>query len=97
MAVDTPIQDAPLPPDVRLGADQEWRAEPDPRWELLAAPDEVRRCRYGRPSCKAASVARLNRGRVGATEWWHYCADHLYGRWILNGRLVQWVVRRVGA
>lgn len=56
-----------------------------------------RRCRFtleGRRTCRAPAVARLDRGkRVHGQRqpmWWHYCGDHLYGRWIEDGKVMQW-------
>ena len=71
-------------------------AVPDPRWRT----DEGRRCRWavgpGGTTCKAPSVAALNRerhtsrrGRVA--DWWAYCGDHLYGRWIEDGQVMHWI------
>lgn len=92
MIPDTPIQLAP----VSIGPAPDgfqWAVLPDEGWQLLEEPDTVRRCRFGRPSCRAPSVARFRRGR----SWWHYCADHLYGRWILGGRVVAWKLRELSS
>lgn len=104
---DTPVALAPLPPDVDLGDRRRlWIVEPDASWEVLDAVDETRRCRWGTRStaCRKPSVARFNRRRVrysepmdldGVDSWWHYCGEHLYGRWVLGGRVVRWVLRPV--
>lgn len=74
------------------GFREEW--VPSSGWKLV---DEVEgdryRCRWGggggSRACGRPSVAALNRGRhtwMGRVDqWWHYCAEHLYGRRIENG------------
>lgn len=68
---------------------------------VLEPGETPRRCRWllNRRACGKPSVAKMNRGKtsytggsVGKTSeaWWHYCADHLYGRWIEDGRLMHW-------
>lgn len=53
------------------------------------------RCRYtigpGHKVCGAAPVATLFRG--GKRQPWDYCAKHMYGRWVEDGRVMHW--RRV--
>jgi len=83
--------------------------EPPEGCEFFAVMDEgwraggssSHRCRYmlnGR-SCGAPSVARFNRPRHLKTgirpTWWHYCADHMYGRWVENGVVMTWHVRDI--
>jgi hypothetical protein len=50
-------------------------------WVRLHTP---MRCRYTvgprHTSCKRPAVLALNRGRLGRTALWGYCAEHLYGR-----------------
>lgn len=75
---------------------------PSNRWRLASG----RQCRQfaGNPRrrCENPAVAAVNRGlhrwRSNKTfdSWWHYCADHLYGRWIENGVLMIWILRPVG-
>ena len=50
------------------------------------------RCRFqvGRRGCGEPAKAWLHRGMTGAL--WAYCADHLYGRWIENGQVMEWHV-----
>jgi hypothetical protein len=61
---------------------------PDDRWQIGATG----KCRM--PKCGKWGVARLNRrarSACGAVDrWWNYCQDHLYGRWIEDGRVVHW-------
>ena len=68
---------------------REWRRDND--WEY--APDSGRRCRYqsGHPLqyCGKPTVAAMWRGRRRIR--WFYCADHLYGRRIANGR-IEWLI-----
>lgn len=54
-----------------------------PEWRIGG---EGKRCRINQ--CRNSAVAALARrsswAKAGFT-WWHYCADHLYGRKIENG------------
>jgi hypothetical protein len=84
-------------------------AAEDPEWRLAA---EGKRCRrtgreHGvsfRYACGKPAVAELNRARTQASQarfpnglWWPYCAEHLYGRWIEDGKVMHWIQRRLGA
>jgi hypothetical protein len=55
-----------------------------------------KRCRFtvgpGKKNCQRPAVATLRRGRAGR---WGYCAEHLYGRWLEDGQVVGFVLRRV--
>lgn len=81
------------PPDgfhFEVVADTEW----------ITPPTGAGRCRYtvgpGHRICGAAPVATLMRGFRPARPW-DYCAEHLYGRWIEDGRVVGWwLVRDAG-
>ncbi len=76
----------------------------DRSWRLAAG----KRCRFGaskgHPACGRPSVAELNRryhGWKGADQipnWWAYCdnPDHLYSRWIEDGKIMHWVLREIG-
>lgn len=59
------------------------------------------RCRYGKPACKkpaAASMMRTHHTKYGSQNVpWDYCADHLYGRWIEDGKVVGWRLAKVTA
>ena len=71
-------------------------------------PVTGKRCRAqagDRKACGGPSVMEINRGRMtrrrltGRYEnrpcWWAYCADHTYGRWIEDGRVMHWIVREI--
>lgn len=81
------------PPGVDTGPGVRWQAVPDDRWEVLtiATAGRCRRTTAG-ARCTARAVAALNRARGvdDRPRWWHYCADHLYGRWIEGGRVMGW-------
>jgi hypothetical protein len=64
----------------------------DEDWQV----DETRRpCRRasgrGTPACRKPSAAVLYRGE--RRRPWGYCPDHLYGRWIEDGRVMHWILR----
>ena len=76
----------------------EWFPEDDvagKAWAVVDNPRDRKPCRFSenRTTCKAPSVAKLHRGGPPGREWWHYCADHLYGRVISAGRV--WNLRLV--
>jgi len=64
-------------------------------WRLCARD---RTCRDLR--CREKAVAELNRKlrRRGKVHdmWWAYCAAHMYGRWIEDGKIMSWRVRETG-
>lgn len=67
------------------GYHYKWRS--DPHWKYDPGK---RKCRQVK--CGADAVAALNRGlRVAdgtrRDSWWYYCADHLYGRRIMHGKV----------
>lgn len=66
----------------------EYVAVPDTDWRLV----NNKNCR--RPFCLFRSVAEFRRGKSG---WWAYCADHLYGRWIEDGQVMEWRLTRLDA
>jgi hypothetical protein len=47
------------------------------------------------------AVAEFNRRRWSPLwekyldNWWAYCGDHMYGRWIDHGVIMCWIVREV--
>jgi hypothetical protein len=87
-------------PDYPAPHGYEYIAEEDADWKLVVGADEPgRRCRYmtGRTQCGAPAVAALHRGPNASGSWWAYCADHMYGRWIDDGVVLQWVLRPTGA
>jgi hypothetical protein len=87
----------PPHPDQAPAPGYQWAAVPDLAW----APDTTRRCRAGaaphHPACGRTSAARLWRKakRAGRPSWWHYCAEHMYGRWVEDGIVLHWVQRPV--
>jgi hypothetical protein len=56
----------------------------DRSWQLIDCPGKT--CRF--QGCRNPAVAVLRRKcRNGLFRQWRYCADHLYGRRIANGRV----------
>jgi hypothetical protein len=78
----------PQPPEARDG--YQWVPVQDHDWAVVS-PDSGRRCR--RKDCCRAPVARLMRrdkhALAGVTPW-HYCAEHMYGRWVEDGKVMHW-------
>jgi len=73
----------------------EYVAAPDPNWRLVTGKP----CRWmmpGRRSCKQPSVAAINRPGRLRENWWPYCSEHLYGRWIEDGQVMHWILREIG-
>lgn len=80
----------------------EWvaRREGD---EWTAAPWRVSglRCRWGSPRtgyCQRPAIAALNRSHgKPRPRWYGYCDDpqHLYGRWVEDGAVMDWRAQRV--
>lgn len=65
-----------------------------PKWRLVVGE---KRCRYGvgprHVYCGRPAVAETDRShRPDRENWWAYCPDHLYGRWVEDGRVLQWRV-----
>ena len=58
-------------------------------WRL----DDTRHCRYmdGGRSCGKPSAAAVLRGTV-RKSWWGYCPDHMFGRWIEDGKVMHWIL-----
>lgn len=56
------------------------------------------RCRYvvGRKACGLHAVATFMRG-TGNKRAWDYCGDHLYGRWIEDGKVMGWRLVRASS
>lgn len=77
------------------GYHYEWVVEPAVGWLAWLPTDEGKRCRFtnGGSRCENTAVAKLNRRRVGEPIWWHYCAEHLYGRAISGQRV--WVIHTI--
>lgn len=56
----------------------------DRRWDT---PSLYQKCRRG-SWCHNPPVADLKRRRSHGWAWWAYCADHLYGRKLINGKVM---------
>lgn len=63
-------------------------------WWRVAAPGDAHRCRWTvtqHVTCGNPSVAAIDRSSTkGLSRWWFYCAEHLYGRWIEDGKVMEW-------
>lgn len=76
-----------------------WEVRPAANWRL----DPGRKCRTsvahpcGKPSAAALARTYHRTGKPDSTVWWAYCEDHMYGRWIEDGRVVQWIRVEDGA
>lgn len=74
----------------------------DGRWQPLrvtVAPGVPGlRCRLmtARHQCGKPAVARLNRSTSGTPNWWAYCAEHMFGRWVEDGAVMGWRLRSEG-
>ena len=73
-----------------------WLPETDSRWVVLPEPSDYA-CR-GRRFCTAHTVVKINRGVTGdRPRYFYYCAQHMYGRRLVNGRLEARRLRPKGA
>lgn len=68
--------------------------------ELAAVPDDAWRIEPGRPCrfggnrpCGRPSAASLERG-TRRKQRWAYCQDHMFGRWIEDGKVMHWILRK---
>lgn len=68
--------------------------EQGPEWKTPSIG--AGRCRFqvGRKACGKPTVATLMRPVYRHTgtkaQPWDYCADHLYGRWLEDGKVMGW-------
>lgn len=94
----------PPAPDYSPGEGLEWRAVEDPGWTLDPRVIDGYACRggaggggrgCGKPA-EAALYRTAFRGGIRGRVPWRYCAEHLYGRWVEDGKVFMWVVRRIG-
>jgi hypothetical protein len=84
-----------VPPGYRL------EAVPDSgvggAWRLVAGKRCRRQSGAGRAYCRKPAVAEVNRGYMRSGQmhenWWAYCADHLYGRWVEDGQVWCWILK----
>lgn len=94
----------PAPPDWKRAEGYEWAVVADDgplSWRPATTYEQRhKRCRHSpKAPCIKQPVAALHRGAYGPRPtWWFYCADHMYGRWIEDGHVVSWRVRKsIGA
>jgi hypothetical protein len=64
-------------------------AVPDPQWRLVSGK-RCRRQEAFHQVCTNPAVAEFRRAHG---HWWGYCPEHMYGRWVENGRVLRWIVR----
>lgn len=55
-------------------ADENWKVGGGYKCRMLRCPNRA-----------VAAFRRNNRHAIQGWSWWHYCADHLYGRKIEGG------------
>lgn len=80
-----------------------WSLPPDGfHWEVVEQTDWISppvgagRCRFmeGRKMCgdpADATLMRRHHSKFGTRQVpWDYCARHLYGRWMENGKVLGW-------
>lgn len=79
------------------GFEYVWVPETNEDWQVLRHLGEdfsAYACR-GKKFCTRQVVARLNRApQSKKPRWYYYCAEHLYGRLIVDGRLEVRVLRK---
>lgn len=66
-----------------------WEPCIDPWWTADHPAGPQKRCRCA-GACGQPAVAGMRLNRSGSARWWWYCADHLYGRWIEEGHVMEW-------
>lgn len=69
-----------------MTSEPEGRWVPDSKW--LMGSHSTNRCRYivdGHKQCGEPAVASSNRGTSRRPRWYDYCAEHLYGRRVIDG------------
>ena len=88
------MNDRPVPPGYAHEG-HEWIAQESPYpWQIFNGSRRFCVAGGGRP-CNRKAVATLTRAQGKGTRKWHYCGDHLYGRWIEDGRIMEWVLREI--
>jgi hypothetical protein len=80
------------------GFEYVWVPETNENWQVLrhlGKDFSAYACR-GKRTCTRLTVARLNRATGSETKprWYFYCAEHLYGRLIVDGELQVRVLRK---
>lgn len=86
----------PDPPYLPAPDGHHWVIQLAGKWRTV----DGGRCRRQTPvsRCDAEAVAELNRGRhtaagVRVSSWWRYCPEHMYGKWIEDGVVLEWILR----
>jgi hypothetical protein len=82
-----PKWDSWLPESERL-PDEEWIMVVDTDW---TTPAHGQRCRFGSNRygfCGKPPIATMFRGRTRRS--WSYCPEHMYGRWVEDGKVWSW-------
>lgn len=94
-----PTMPRPEQPEAPQG--HEYAAAPaGPEWRIEAG----KRCRQGagphHSACGRPTAAAFNRRRAGhdppygvVDSWWAYCGQHMFGKWVEDGQVMQWVLR----
>jgi hypothetical protein len=74
----------------------EWTVQVDDAWRLLAG-DSQKQCRMilsGQRRCPNRAAAEFDRGGHSWSkkehDWWAYCPEHMYTRWIEGGQVLWW-------
>lgn len=74
-----------------------WRAEAARDWRIHTR-DMLCRWISNRVRCTTPAVVDLRRPRyrssTGVGTWWAYCAEHMYGRWVEDDVVMEWILRK---
>jgi hypothetical protein len=81
-----------------------FAARPADGWRVPSRYPSCRRKLGSHVMCKNPPVADVRRLRyvvingkdVRKFEWWAYCAEHSYGRWVEDGTVMEWFLTEVG-
>jgi len=87
----------PIPHEAPAGFHWEVGESHHLDWSLDAWQIGQRRCRFSDAGVRCANIAAVVLHRYswnGRSQPWAYCADHMYGRWIEDGRVLEWKLRR---
>jgi hypothetical protein len=77
-----------------VGDGYEWRAVVDDDWRLWGVDGFRCLARVDGERCPNDAVAVLMRRARAGRRPYRYCAEHMYGRWIEDGGVMMWVVRK---
>lgn len=73
-----------------------WRAVLAPDWRIHTRDMLCRRL-VARVRCTTPAVADLLRSSYrsarGEGTWWAYCPEHMYGKWVEDGVVMEWRLR----